>query len=142
GGPLEARCCLSTLGGHGALPIWRSALHLLSAVLVDTGSTVWPASAVEAGASGLYMDGFDAVRKLDVHAGAALVGAIERNLGGGVLRRESVSSGGCVLAKRLCRIAGGGMASPSPAAGVETRRRRGARHRSPERRAGGGLAYE
>ena len=53
---MEARYCLSAVGGAGAVRLRRAPLHLLSSALMDFGSGAECDLSLDAGRQPLYLD--------------------------------------------------------------------------------------
>ena len=121
GGPLEGRRHLSPLGGIGALWLWRSAVHLLSANFLDARRISGTDTTLESGSHCLHHCGADALRMLDVRSGATLVAARGSCVGSGFLYGESLPSGRRLLAERICGTAGGGVFPFAPIVSASAR---------------------
>src|SRR5215470_8714858 len=109
---------------------------------MDFGGAPRIGTAVEARAGCLCMGCTDAFWMLDVRPSPTVVARTQRDLGRCVLCSQSLPSRDRLLAKRVCRIAGSGMAPPSAASRAETRRTWPTHHCAARSRACGRLAYE
>src|ERR1700722_5142202 len=96
------------MGGAGALGIWRAAIPVLSAGIVDAGSGIGRCFAVEGRTRRILPDSAHVGRSVHVQARSGVAAAEGCDVCRGVLCLESLPSVNCVLAQRLCRIAGGG----------------------------------
>src|SRR5579863_223748 len=103
---MEAGHRLPTLGGAGAVWIWRAALHFLSSGIVDTGSRAPRRFSMDSRSGHLYFPDPCRGGGLYVSAVAAIAGTPRRHLRCGVVRGQSLSPCHRLLAKRLCRAAG------------------------------------
>ena len=96
------------MGGAGALGIWRAAIPVLSAGIMDAGSGIGRCFAVEGGTRRILPDSAHIGRSVHVQARPRVAAAEGRDVCRGALCTESLPFVDCVLAQRLCRIAGDG----------------------------------
>ena len=69
---MEARDSLSAMGFHGALRLWRAAIRILSACVVDTGRFAQCSLSLDRRGRRLHMDRAGSGRRVDVCARAAM----------------------------------------------------------------------
>src|SRR5690242_14699628 len=94
-GAMVASHCFAALGGAGELRLWRTTVHLLSAVFVDAGRAPGISPALETGARGLRRLCANAIRMQHVLAGAGVSAAGSVAVCGRVLCRQPVSRSDC-----------------------------------------------
>ena len=121
--PMETGDRISALGGAGALRLWRATIHLLSAGIVGAGSGTEHCFSVGGGFRYLHLAGAGGGGRLYVSVGAAMARPARRNFRSRTVCGESLSSGDCVLAECIRRIAGGVPAASAAVAVVAGRRR-------------------
>lgn len=109
----------SALGFAGTLRIWRAAVCVLSAGVVDAGSAAECGVSMDGGGERLHMGRAGAGGDVDVCAGAAMARQARCALRGRAVRGESLSSGDRLLAERIRRTAGELPGAAAVAVGVE-----------------------
>src|SRR5579864_8192884 len=96
---MEARNFLSTVGGAGALRLWRAEVCFLSASFVDVGRAAERDFSLDDCRQCVHLDRSGGGRGFDVSAGAAMARPARCDFCSGTLCRQSVSPGDCVLAE-------------------------------------------
>ena len=103
---MEARNSLSALGSAGAFRVRRAAVPVLSASLMDAGRRTECGFSVDRCVLRLHMACAGGCWHCDVRFGATLAAPPRRNVCGGAICRQSLSSGDRLLAQRVCGTAG------------------------------------
>src|SRR5882672_8475493 len=109
--PLASGYLLSSLGGDGQLRLWRAAFYLLSSGFVDVRGGAGPGVPVGGCFGNLYLGRAYRGWMLDVCSGPAMATRAGRDLRRRLLCGQSLSSGDRLLAQRVCRADGGGVAA-------------------------------
>src|SRR5215468_6810721 len=123
---MEARHLSATMGDVRALDVRRDALSVLSTGVMEPGSVSGEHFSLADGLGCLRLAGTECFRFFDVPVGAALVQPCGCDFRGGALCGESLSHGGCVLAKRAGGVAFGLLAAAVASLRASLRRGRAA----------------
>src|SRR5450432_3357791 len=107
------------MGCHGQCGLRGAAVLLLSARFVDSGCFTECCRAMDARGLRLHLGRAGSCGNFDVRAGSAMAWAARCDLRRSFLCGESLSSGHCLLAQRICGVARELPATVAVSAGAE-----------------------